>query len=65
MAHGIPCSHFYFLFRNNFVSEQLDENDFRRSYGNFYFESVIPKVLDHRYTQSPFLTITRHFDNGI
>ena len=55
---------FFFLFRNNVTREQLDENDFRRGYG-FFFESVIPKVLDHSYLQSSLLTITRHPDNGI
>ena len=31
----------------------------------FFFESVIPKVLDHSYVQSSFSTITIHLDNGI
>ena len=46
------------------VREQLDENDFRHYYGNF-FESTILKLPDHNYVQSSFATITRHFDNGI
>ena len=28
---------FVFLFRNNVIREQLDENDFRRCYGKFFF----------------------------
>ena len=44
------------------VTEQLDENDFRHYYGIF-FESTIPKLLDHSYVQGSFAT--RHFDNGI
>ena len=43
--------------------EQLDENDFRRCYGNFFFEIVIPKVLDHSYVQRYFSTITRYLDS--
>ena len=46
------------------IREQLDENNFTQYYGIF-FESTIPKVLDHSYVQSSFATITRHFDNGI
>ena len=33
-------------------------------YGNFVFESVIPKALDSSYVQS-FSSITRHLNNGI
>ena len=50
---------FLFLFRNNGISEQLDENDFRRCYYQFFMERVILKV------QSSFSTTTRHLDNGI
>ena len=46
------------------VREQLDENDFRHYYGNF-FESTILKLPDHSYVQSSFATVTKHFDNGI
>ena len=34
-CHGIPCFHFYFLFRNKGRRQQLDGNDFRHCYGNF------------------------------
>ena len=46
------------------VSEQLDENDFRLYYDNF-FESTILKLFEHSYVPSSFTTIKRHFDNGI
>ena len=46
------------------VSEQLDENDFRLYYGNF-FESTILKLLEHSYVRSSFTNIKRYFDNGI
>ena len=46
------------------VREQLNENDFRHCYGNF-FEITILKLPDHSYVQSSFATITRHIDNGI
>ena len=46
------------------VREQLDENDFRHNYGNF-FESAILKLLDRSYIESTLATITKHFDNGI
>ena len=36
-CHGIPCFQFYFLCKNNGKREQLHENDFRRSYGNFFW----------------------------
>ena len=39
-CHSIPCFHFYFLFRNNGVREQLDKNEFSRCYGNFVFSKV-------------------------
>ena len=42
ICHGIQCFHFYFLFRNNVIREQLDGNDVSRCYG-FFYESVIPK----------------------
>ena len=32
---------------------------------DFYFESVIPKVLDRSYVQRSLSTITRYLDNGI
>ena len=64
-CHSIPCFHFYFLFRNNGLREQLYQNDFCCCYGQICFESVIPQVLDHSYVQSSFSTITRHLDNGI
>ena len=40
-------SFLFFLFRNNVIREQLDENDFRHCY--VFSESIIPKVLDHSY----------------
>ena len=46
------------------LREQLDENDFRHYYVNF-FENTILKVLDQSYVQSSFLTITRDFDKSI
>ena len=46
------------------VREQLDENDFRHYYDNF-FECTILKLPDHSYVQSSFATVTKHFDNGI
>ena len=36
-CHGILYIHFYFLFRN-VIREQLDKNDFRRCYVNFFFQ---------------------------
>ena len=41
---------------------QLDENDLRHCYGNF-FESTNLKVIDHSYVLKSFATKTRHFDN--
>ena len=35
-CHGIPCFHFYFLFRNSVKREQLDEKEFCRCYGNLF-----------------------------
>ena len=55
-------SFLFFLFRNNVIREQLDENDFRRCYV-FFPESIIPKVLDHSYVQSSLSTITRQRDS--
>ena len=43
ICHGIPCVHFYFLFRTNVRKRYLDESDFHHCYGNF-LESVILKV---------------------
>ena len=56
-------SFLFFLFRNNVIREQLDENDFRRCY--VFSESIIPKVLDHNYVQYSLSTITRQLDNSI
>ena len=57
-------SFLFFLFRNNVIRKQLDENDFRRCY--VYFpESIIPKVLDHSYVQSSLSTITSQLDSSI
>ena len=53
-----------FLFRNNVVREQLDENDFRRCYV-FLSESIIPKVLDHSYIKGSLSTITKQLDNSV
>ena len=36
-CHGIPCFHFYFLFRSNGKRQQVNENDYSRYYGNFFF----------------------------
>ena len=36
---------FYFLFRNNGKREQLDGNDFRRCYGNFFSKLSFRKYL--------------------
>ena len=46
------------------VKEQLDENDFRHYYGN-YFGSTILKLPDHSYIESSFAAIMRHIDNSI
>ena len=61
-CHSIPCFHFYFLFRNNDIREQLYQNDFCCCYGEIFFESIIPQVLDHSYVKSSFSTITRYLD---
>ena len=50
---------FYFLFKNG-RREQVNKNVFRRCYGKFFFESVIPKVLDRSYVQSSLSAVTRH-----
>ena len=50
---------FVFLFRNKVIREQFDESDFRCCYGNFFFESVIPKVFDQSYVQSSLSTTTK------
>ena len=55
-------SFLFFLFRNNVIKEQLDENDFRRCY---VFPESIPKVLDHSYVQSSLSIITGQLDNSI
>ena len=59
-CHNIPCFYFHFLFRNNSIKEQLDESNFRRSYGICFLESAIPMALDHIYVLISFSTITRH-----
>ena len=54
-CHDIPYFHVSFLFKNSGKREQVDENDFRHCYGKFFFfESVIPKVLDHSYYNPPW-----------
>ena len=57
---------FIFLFRTKFKKDQLDDNNFRQGYGN-YFKSAILKPTYHSYAQSSFSTISfsRHTDNGI
>ena len=45
---------FSFLFKNSGKREQVDENNFRHCYGKFFFESAIPKVLDHSYYNPPW-----------
>ena len=60
-CHSIPCFHFHFLFRNNGIREQLDQNDLRRCFGNFFFR----KCHSASYVESSFSTITRHLDKGI
>ena len=55
---------FIFLFKNNVIRKQLDENDFRLCYV-FFPESIILKVLDHSYVQSSLSTIMRQLDNSI
>ena len=55
---------FIFLFRSNVTRQKLDEDDFRCCCV-FFFESIIPKVLDHSYVQSSLSTIPWHLDNGI
>ena len=57
-------SFLFFLFRNNVIREQLDENDFRRCYV-FFAESIISEVLDHSNVQSSLSTITSQLDNSI
>ena len=37
-CHGISRFHFYLLFINNGIRDQLDEEDFRRCYGNFFWK---------------------------
>ena len=57
-CHDIPCFNFYFLFRINSKRQQLDENDFRQCYGNFFSKESFQKYKVHS-------KITRHLDNGI
>ena len=64
-AMGLCFFIFIFLFRNNVIREQLNENDFCRCYVFFLFETIIPSVLDHNDVQCSLSTITRHLDNGI
>ena len=61
--HGFRVFIFIFCLETAVIKEQFDENDFRHCYGNFSFESVIPKV--YSYVQSSFSTIRKHLDNGI
>ena len=67
-CHGVPCFHFFFFFFFS-LETTLQENNWMKMTSValmvFFFESVIPKVLDHSYLQSSLLTITRHLDNGI
>ena len=37
--------HFYFLFRNNFIRGQLDQNDLCRCFGNFFSKVSFRKYL--------------------
>ena len=37
-CHGISRFHFYLLFINNGIRDQLDEEDFRRCYGNSFWK---------------------------
>ena len=41
-CHGIPSFHLYFLLRNKGKREQVDENDFGRCYGHFFFFKKVP-----------------------
>ena len=67
-CHSIPSFHFYFLFRNNGNREQLDENDFRRCYSDFfskmsfwkYFITAMFKV----FSQQLRGTLTTAFERG-
>ena len=56
-------SFLFFLFRNNIIREQLDENDFRRYV--FFPESIIPKVLDHSFVQSSLSIITSQLERHL
>ena len=56
--HSVFSFLFCFLFRNNVIREQLDENDFRR----YVF---FPNVLDHSYVQGSLSTITSQLDSSI
>ena len=63
-CHGIPCFHFYFFC----LETTLWESTWMKATSAtviVFFESVIPKVLDHSYIQSSLLTITRKLDNSI
>ena len=44
-CRGIPCFHLLFCFRNNGKREQLNENNFRRCYGNFFPKASFRKYL--------------------
>ena len=59
MSWHFVFSFLFFLFRNNVIREQLDENDFRRCY------VIFRKVLHHSYVPSSLSTITRQLDNSI
>ena len=59
-CRSIPCFHFLFLFRNDGITEQLDQNDLRCCFG-FYFS----KMSFPSFVEGSFSTITRHLDKGI
>ena len=56
----IFCVSIFIISLKPTLREELDENNVRHYYGNF-FENTIPKVLDHSYVQNSFARITRHF----
>ena len=43
--HGIPCFHFYFLFRNNSKRKRVNEYDICHCYGNFFWKVSFQKYL--------------------
>ena len=63
--HGIPCFHFYFLFRTNGKREQLHENDFRHCYGDFlpfwkFLITAMFKVLPQQSRGTSTTAFERH-----